>query len=85
MHKMWFLLHLTISAETQSFMLMFLVSTDFGLGEIHLVRWADGSERRFTSLRDLLPYVGRSDLVILYGLVMTKYADSPASGLGLDL
>ncbi|GKE80579.1 hypothetical protein Tco_1550579, partial [Tanacetum coccineum] len=39
----------------------------------------------FTTLRDLLPYVGRSDLVILYGLVMTKYADSPASGLGLDL
>ncbi|GJR25479.1 hypothetical protein Tco_1101711 [Tanacetum coccineum] len=62
-----------------------VLSTDFGLGEIHLVRWADGSERRFTSLRDLLPYVGRSDLVILYGLVMTKYADSPASGLGLDL
>ncbi|GJT39096.1 hypothetical protein Tco_0938961 [Tanacetum coccineum] len=62
-----------------------VLSTDFGLGEIHLVRWADGSERRFTSLRDLLPYVGRSDLVILYGLVMTKYAASPASGLGLDL
>ncbi|GKC70441.1 hypothetical protein Tco_1116324, partial [Tanacetum coccineum] len=62
-----------------------VLSTDFGLGEIHLVRWADGSERRFTTLRDLLPYVGRSDLVILYGLVMTKYADSPASGLGLDL
>ncbi|GKD94362.1 hypothetical protein Tco_1374199 [Tanacetum coccineum] len=39
-----------------------VLSTDFGLGEIHLVRWADGSERRFTT-----------------------YADSPASGLGLDL
>ncbi|GJU18307.1 ribonuclease H-like domain-containing protein [Tanacetum coccineum] len=62
-----------------------VLSTDFGLGEIHLVRWADGSELRFTTLRDLLPYVGRSNLVILYGLVMTKYADSPASGLGLDL
>ncbi|GKG61551.1 hypothetical protein Tco_0621260, partial [Tanacetum coccineum] len=37
-----------------------VLSTDFGLGELHLVRWADGSERRFTSLRDLLPYVGRS-------------------------
>ncbi|GKC01372.1 hypothetical protein Tco_0987508 [Tanacetum coccineum] len=31
MHKMWFLLHLTISAETQSFVLMFLVSADFVL------------------------------------------------------
>ncbi|GJX07571.1 putative ribonuclease H-like domain-containing protein [Tanacetum coccineum] len=31
MHKMWFLLHLTISAETQSFLLMFLVSADFVL------------------------------------------------------
>ncbi|GJV54654.1 reverse transcriptase domain-containing protein [Tanacetum coccineum] len=26
-----------------------VLSTDFGLGEIHLVRWADGSERRFTT------------------------------------
>ncbi|GJR50764.1 hypothetical protein Tco_1401285 [Tanacetum coccineum] len=59
MHKMWVLLHLTISAKTQSFLLKLpfllmllkrishrvrtcsleVLSSDFGLGEIHLVRW----------------------------------------------
>nr|GEX84157.1 copia protein [Tanacetum cinerariifolium] len=57
----------------------------FGLGEIHAITKADGSVKRFSTLRELMHWVGRADLMVLYGMVLDKYKLERAIGIGLGL
>nr|GFA34818.1 aminoacyl-tRNA synthetase, class 1a, anticodon-binding [Tanacetum cinerariifolium] len=62
-----------------------VIPTEFGLGEIHVITRADGSVKRFSTLRDLMHWVGRVDLMVLYGMVSDKYKLERATGIGLGL
>nr|GEX82459.1 putative ribonuclease H-like domain-containing protein [Tanacetum cinerariifolium] len=46
---------------------------------------ADGTVKRFSTLRELMHWVGRADLMVLYGLVLDKYKLERATGIGLGL
>nr|GFA32108.1 hypothetical protein [Tanacetum cinerariifolium] len=46
-----------------------IIPTEFGLGEIHVITRGDGTVNRFSTLRELMYWAGRADLMILYGLV----------------
>nr|GEU38865.1 ribonuclease H-like domain-containing protein [Tanacetum cinerariifolium] len=62
-----------------------IIPTEFGLGEIHVITRADGTVKRFYTLRDLMHWVGRADLMVLYGMVLDKYKLERATGIGLGL
>nr|GFD56267.1 hypothetical protein [Tanacetum cinerariifolium] len=46
-----------------------IIPIEFGLGEIYVLTRADGIVKRFSTLRELMYWVGRADLMVLYGLV----------------
>ncbi|GJU70274.1 hypothetical protein Tco_1256533 [Tanacetum coccineum] len=56
-----------------------------GLGSINAFYRKDNSRKCFTSLREILHWVTRADLMTIYGRVMTFYQDKKAAGVGLVL
>nr|GEU28879.1 hypothetical protein [Tanacetum cinerariifolium] len=46
---------------------------------------ADGTVKRFSTLRELMHWVGRADLMVLYGMLSDKYKLERATGIGLGL
>nr|GEY97875.1 ribonuclease H-like domain, reverse transcriptase, RNA-dependent DNA polymerase [Tanacetum cinerariifolium] len=62
-----------------------IIPTEFGLGEIYVITRADGTVKRFSTLRELMHWVGRADLMVLYGMVSDKYKLERATGIGLGL
>nr|GEX90841.1 putative ribonuclease H-like domain-containing protein [Tanacetum cinerariifolium] len=62
-----------------------IIPTEFGLSEIHVITRADGTVKRFSTLRELMYWAGRADLMVLYGLVSNKYKTERATGIGLGL
>nr|GEZ18992.1 ribonuclease H-like domain-containing protein [Tanacetum cinerariifolium] len=62
-----------------------LILTEFGRGKIHVITRADGTVKRFSTLRELLYWAGRADLMVLYGLVSNKYKTERATCIGLGL
>nr|GFB02624.1 aminoacyl-tRNA synthetase, class 1a, anticodon-binding [Tanacetum cinerariifolium] len=46
---------------------------------------ADGTVKRFSTLRELMHWVGRARLMVLYGMVSDKYKLERATGIGLGL
>nr|GEW55204.1 hypothetical protein [Tanacetum cinerariifolium] len=62
-----------------------IIPTEFGLGEIHVLTRADGTVKRFSTLRELMYWPGRADLMVLYGLVLDKYKTERATCIGLGL
>nr|GEZ28197.1 hypothetical protein [Tanacetum cinerariifolium] len=49
-----------------------IMLTEFGLGEIHVLTRADGTVKRFSTLKELMYWAGRANLMVLYGLVSDK-------------
>nr|GFA73425.1 hypothetical protein [Tanacetum cinerariifolium] len=62
-----------------------VIPTEFGLGKIHVITRADGSVKRFSTLREPMHWVGRADLMVLYGMVSDKYKLERATVIGLGL
>nr|GFC40046.1 hypothetical protein [Tanacetum cinerariifolium] len=62
-----------------------IIPIEFGRGEIHVITRADGTVKRFSTLRVLMYWAGRADLMVLYGLVSDKYKTERATGIGLGL
>nr|GEX81583.1 hypothetical protein [Tanacetum cinerariifolium] len=62
-----------------------LIPTEFGRGEIYVITRADGTVKRFPTLRELMYWAGRADLMVLYGLVLDKYKIERSTGIGLSL
>nr|GEW63939.1 hypothetical protein [Tanacetum cinerariifolium] len=62
-----------------------LILTEFGHGEIHVITRAVGIVKRFSTLRELMYWAGKADLMVLYGLVSDKYKTERATGIGLGL
>nr|GEU72753.1 aminoacyl-tRNA synthetase, class 1a, anticodon-binding [Tanacetum cinerariifolium] len=62
-----------------------IIPTEFGLGEIHVITRAYGTVKRFSTLRELMHWVGRDDLMVLYGMVLDKHKVERATGIGLGL
>nr|GEX60385.1 JmjC domain-containing protein [Tanacetum cinerariifolium] len=60
-----------------------IIPTEFGLGEMHVITRADGTVKRFSTLRELMYWAGRADLMVLYGLVLDKYKTKRATSIGL--
>ncbi|GKE29772.1 hypothetical protein Tco_1445156, partial [Tanacetum coccineum] len=56
-----------------------------GLGSINAFYRLDNSRKYFKSLREILYFVTRADLMTIYGRVMTFYQDKKAAGVGLVL
>ncbi|GJT98923.1 hypothetical protein Tco_1094441 [Tanacetum coccineum] len=56
-----------------------------GLGSINVFYRKDNSRKCFTSLREILYLVTKTDLMTIYGRVMTFYKDKKAAGVGLVL
>ncbi|GKB99577.1 anticodon-binding aminoacyl-tRNA synthetase, class 1a [Tanacetum coccineum] len=56
-----------------------------GLGWINVIYRKDNSRKCFSRLREILHLVTRTDLMIIYGRVMTFYQDKKAAGVGLVL
>ncbi|GJX43714.1 synaptobrevin, longin-like domain protein [Tanacetum coccineum] len=56
-----------------------------GLGWINVIYRKANSRKCFTSLREILHLVTRTDLMTIYGRVMTFYQDKKAAGVGLVL
>nr|GEW91526.1 hypothetical protein [Tanacetum cinerariifolium] len=46
---------------------------------------ADGTVKRFSTLRELMYSAGQADLMVLYGMVSDKYKLERATGIGLGL
>nr|GFA92761.1 aminoacyl-tRNA synthetase, class 1a, anticodon-binding [Tanacetum cinerariifolium] len=61
-----------------------IIPTEFGLGEIHVISRADGTVKRFSTLRELMHWVGRARLMVLYGMVSDKYKLERATGIDRD-
>nr|GEU28969.1 putative ribonuclease H-like domain-containing protein [Tanacetum cinerariifolium] len=62
-----------------------IIPTEFGLGEIHVLTRADGIVKRFSTLRELMYWAGRANLMVLYGLVSDKYKIERATCISLGL
>nr|GEZ16051.1 hypothetical protein [Tanacetum cinerariifolium] len=62
-----------------------IIPTKFGCSEIHVITRADGIVKRFSTLRELMYWAGRADLMVLYCLVSNKYKTERAIGIGLGL
>nr|GFD42810.1 hypothetical protein [Tanacetum cinerariifolium] len=43
-----------------------LIPTEFRRGEIHAITREDGTVKRFSTLRELMYWAGRADLMVLY-------------------
>ncbi|GJT77629.1 anticodon-binding aminoacyl-tRNA synthetase, class 1a [Tanacetum coccineum] len=56
-----------------------------GLGWVNVIYRKDNSRKCFSRLREILHLVTRTDLMIIYGRVMTFYQDRKATGVGLVL
>ncbi|GJR07354.1 putative ribonuclease H-like domain-containing protein [Tanacetum coccineum] len=56
-----------------------------GLGWVNVIYRKDNSRKCFSRLREILHLVTRTDLMIIYGRVMTFYQDKKATGVGLVL
>ncbi|GKF76628.1 hypothetical protein Tco_0229098, partial [Tanacetum coccineum] len=56
-----------------------------GLVWINAIYKKDNSRKYFTSLREILHLVSRTDLKTIYGRVVTYYQDKPAEGVSLIL
>ncbi|GKE68217.1 hypothetical protein Tco_1526289, partial [Tanacetum coccineum] len=56
-----------------------------GLGSINVFYRKDNSRKCFTSLWEILHLVTRTDLMTIYGRLMTFYQDNQAAGVGLVL
>ncbi|GJR50194.1 hypothetical protein Tco_1400715 [Tanacetum coccineum] len=56
-----------------------------GLGWVNVIYKKDNSRKCFSRLREILHLVTRTDLMIIYGRVMTFYQDKQATGAGLVL
>ncbi|GJU17079.1 hypothetical protein Tco_1145045 [Tanacetum coccineum] len=56
-----------------------------GLGWVNVIYRKDNSRKCFSRLREILHLVTRTDLMIIYGCVMTFYQDKKATGVGLVL
>nr|GFB56355.1 hypothetical protein [Tanacetum cinerariifolium] len=56
-----------------------ILPIEFGLGEIHVITRADGTVKRFSTLKELMYWAGRADLVVLYGLVSDNYKTERAT------
>ncbi|GKB13956.1 hypothetical protein Tco_0847879, partial [Tanacetum coccineum] len=56
-----------------------------GLGWVNVIYRKDNSRKFFSRLREILHLVTRTDLMIIYGRVMTFYQDKKATGVGLVL
>ncbi|GKA54886.1 hypothetical protein Tco_0753835 [Tanacetum coccineum] len=56
-----------------------------GLGWVNVIYRKDNSRKCFSRLREILHLVTRTDLMIIYGRVMTFYQDKKAEGVGLVL
>nr|GEV78399.1 putative reverse transcriptase domain-containing protein [Tanacetum cinerariifolium] len=56
-----------------------IIPTEFRRGEIHVIIRADGTVKRFSTLRELMYWAGRVDLMVLYGLVSDKYKTERAT------
>nr|GEX87149.1 zinc finger, CCHC-type [Tanacetum cinerariifolium] len=54
-------------------------------GVIHVSTRADGTVKKFSTLRELMYWAGRVDLMVLYGLVLDKYKMETATSIGLGL
>nr|GEZ81645.1 hypothetical protein [Tanacetum cinerariifolium] len=46
---------------------------------------ADGTVKRSSTLRELMYWAGRADMMVLYGLVSDKYKTESSTGIGLGL
>nr|GEZ04673.1 JmjC domain-containing protein [Tanacetum cinerariifolium] len=57
-----------------------VIPTEFGLVEIHVITRANGSVKRFSTLRELMHWAGRADLMVLYGMVLDKISKRSKSG-----
>nr|GEY85777.1 JmjC domain-containing protein [Tanacetum cinerariifolium] len=62
-----------------------IIPTEFGLGEIHVITRVDGTIKRFYTLRELMHWACRADLMVLYGMVSDKYKLERATCIGLGL
>nr|GEU93904.1 hypothetical protein [Tanacetum cinerariifolium] len=62
-----------------------IIPIEFRLGEIHVHTRVDGTVKRFSTLRELMYWAGRADLMVLYGMVLDKYKIERASCIGLGL
>nr|GEW33144.1 hypothetical protein [Tanacetum cinerariifolium] len=62
-----------------------IIPTEFGLCEVHVITRADDTVKRFSTLRELMYWAGRADLMVLYGMVSDKYKIKRATGIGLGL
>nr|GFC38973.1 hypothetical protein [Tanacetum cinerariifolium] len=62
-----------------------ILPNEFELGEIHVITRVDGTVKRFSTLRELMYWAGRADLMVIYGLVSDKYKTERATGIGLGL
>nr|GEU85522.1 hypothetical protein [Tanacetum cinerariifolium] len=62
-----------------------IIPTEFGRDEIHVITRADGTVKWFSTLRELMYWAGRTDLIVLYGLVLDKYKTERATCIGLGL
>nr|GEV16773.1 putative reverse transcriptase domain, ribonuclease H-like domain, aspartic peptidase domain protein [Tanacetum cinerariifolium] len=62
-----------------------IIPTEFELGEIHVITRAYGTVKRFSTLRELMYWACRADLLVLYGLVLDKYKTERATCIGLGL
>ncbi|GJY99848.1 hypothetical protein Tco_0517278 [Tanacetum coccineum] len=56
-----------------------------GLGWVNVIYRKDNSRKCFSRLREILHLVTRTDLMIIYGRVMSFYQDKKAEGVGLVL
>nr|GEY46955.1 hypothetical protein [Tanacetum cinerariifolium] len=53
-----------------------IIPTEFGLGEIYVITRADGTVKRFSTLREHMHWVGRANLMVLYaGDIMYMFVD----------
>nr|GEY88753.1 putative ribonuclease H-like domain-containing protein [Tanacetum cinerariifolium] len=62
-----------------------IILTEFRLGEIYVLTRADGTVKWFSTLRELMYWAGRANLMVLYGLVSNKYKTERATCIGLAL
>nr|GEW25413.1 putative ribonuclease H-like domain-containing protein [Tanacetum cinerariifolium] len=61
-----------------------IIHIEFGLSEIHVLTRANGTVKRFFTLRELMYWACRVDLMVLYGLVSDKYKTERATGSVAD-
>nr|GEV89881.1 ribonuclease H-like domain, reverse transcriptase, RNA-dependent DNA polymerase [Tanacetum cinerariifolium] len=62
-----------------------IIPIEFGRGKIYVITKADGTVKRFSSLRELMYRADRANLMVLYGLVLDKYKTERTIGIGLGL